>query len=191
MRPFSRSRISFCVSPYSRHKTGLAGGTEDSLPSTVDPWMWPKEWTVVCCTWCQGAAWAARAGARHRQHMSLPAQCSAVGHRTRVSQAHSVVCSTVGVGVTQQPTLSRAGAWLWVGHCFACPVRGCRQWSWHGQPAAWPCRGEAQAQGWPRGTGPGCPGYLGDLGAPCRLWSVLMVTECGCKQPIWQGARAN
>lgn len=139
MRPFSRSRIIFYVSPYSRHKTGLAGGTEDSLPSTVDPWMWPKEWTVVCCTWCQGAAWAARAGARHRQHMSLPAQCSAVGHRTRVSQAHSVVCSTVGVGVTQQPTLSRAGAWLWVGHCFACPVRGCRQWSWHGQPAAQPC----------------------------------------------------
>lgn len=66
-----------------------------------------------------------------------------------------------------------------------CPVRG---WSWQGQPAAQPCRGEglAQAQGGQEGQGQAAQGP-GDLGALCRFWSeLLLVSQRGCKQPISQ-----
>lgn len=200
MMPSSCSGIGFYVSLYWRDKTGLAGGTEDSLPGAVDVGIWPKEWSVVCCPSCQGAAWAAGAGVRHLQHgqlVSLPAQCSALaapcpaeataratGHRW--SQAQSLVSSTVGVSVTQEPAQSRTGAWLGVGHS-ASPD----QWGGAGDGAGRaslqhrPAGLRAQAQGWPRVTGPGCPGHLGVLVHPagsdqnfCRVRKQPILLRC-------------
>lgn len=199
MRPCSCSGISFCVSPYSRNKTGLAGSTRDSLPGAVDPWMWPKERTVVRCTWCQGAAWAAGAGPpQHRQRLPFPARCPGAGHCPAEATASATgdgsgpesVGSTVGVRVTQEPAPSRTGDTAVSGTRFPCPGRGVRGWGWQGQPGAQPCRAWGPGprhRGGREGQGQAAQGTRGTLVHPSGSHqNFCRCQQRGCKQPILQ-----
>lgn len=159
MMPCLCSGIRFHVSPYSRHRAGLAGGTEDSLPGAAYPWRWPKEWRVVCCTWCQGAAGAAGAGAQqHRQHRaqgsavscSLPSRGHCPGHRAQLA-SQTQASSTAGVCVTPGPVLSCTGDVALGGTlCFPCPARGFRASLQHSPAEVRACtrhRGGQEGQG--------------------------------------------
>lgn len=192
MRPCSCSRIGFYFSPYWRDK-----GWQEALRIHC-PMLWMPGCDLrneeLFAALCQGAAWAARAGAGHLQHrqlVSLPAQCSAVaapwpaGATARAtghgwSQAQSLVSSTVDVSVTQEPAQGRTGAWLWVGQSA--------QWGGAGDGAG---RASLQhspagmrAQGGQEQQGQAALGTWGVWVHPAGSDQNFCQVQCGCKQPI-------